>query len=141
MGRKKDMSFVTLSIALIISTVVGAFMGLLLGGFIGEPYIAFIAGLLATVFVGNARNIRTPQLAVIFSAIDISGGISLRAIIGSAVASIVGSVAAVQVARISELTWPVTVGALAGLFAGILMAMFMMYGMTSRPEGQSRPGP
>jgi hypothetical protein len=136
------MTFVNLSIAVILGTVIGAFTGFLLGGFIGEPYLAFIAALLATIFVGNAHNIRTPQLAVIFSAIDVSGGIPLRAIICSAVAALVGSVVAVQVARVSELTWPVMVGALASLFAGILMAMFMIfYDTTSRPTGQSRPNP
>ena len=136
------MSFVNLSIAVILSTVIGAFTGLFLGGFIGEPYLAFIAALLATIFVGNARNIRSPQLTVIFSAIDISSGIPLRAIVYSAVAAVVGSVAAVQVARLSELTWPIMVGALASLFAGILMAIFMIfYDTTSRPTGRSRPNP
>jgi hypothetical protein len=131
------MSFVNLSIAVVLGTVIGAFTGLFLGGFIGELYLAFIAALLATIFVGNARNVRSPQLAVIFSAIDISSGIPLRAIVYSAVAAVVGSVAAVQVARLSELTWPIMVGALASLFAGILMAIFMIfYDTTSRPTGR-----
>ena len=136
------MSFVNLSIAVILGTVIGAFIGLFLGGFIGELYLAFIAAILATVFVGNARNIRSPQLTVIFSAIDVSSGIPLRAIVCSAVAALVGSVAAVQVARLSESTWPIMVGALASLFAGILMAIFMIfYDTSSRPTGRSRPNP
>lgn len=136
------MTVVNLSIALIVSTVLGAFIGLLLGGLIGDLYLAIIAGLLATIVVGNARNIRSPQLAVIFSAVDIGSRVHLRPIICSVLASLAGGAVAIQVARVSELTWPVMVGALAGLFAGILMALFMtLYGTISRPAGRSRPNP
>jgi len=134
------MTVANLSIALILSTVLGAFTGLLLGGVISDPYLAIIAGFLATIVVGNAHNIMSPQLAVIFSAIG--SRVHLRPIICSVLASLAGGAVAIQVARVSELTWPVMVGALAGLFAGILMALFMtLYGTISRPAGRSRPNP
>jgi F0F1-type ATP synthase assembly protein I len=136
------MTFVNLLIALILCTVVGAFTGWMLGGLVGDPYLAIIAGLLATIFVGNAHNLRIPQLAMIFSAVDINHKIPLRAIISSALASLAGSAAAVLLARVGELTSSVMVGALAGLFAGILMAMLMaVYDMNSRPTGRSGPNP
>jgi hypothetical protein len=79
---------------------------------------------------------------MIFSAVDINHKIPLRAIISSALASLAGSAAAVLLARVGELTSSVMVGALAGLFAGILMAMLMVvYDMNSRPTGRSGPNP
>jgi hypothetical protein len=137
------MTAVNLLIALILSTVVGAFTGLLLGGFIVDLYVAIIAAFLATIIVGNVHNLRSPQISVIFSAVQTGSGVSSRAIISCVVATFVGGVVAVQFARLSEFTsWPVAIGALAGLFAGILMAIFMfLYGMGSQPTGQSRPNP
>jgi hypothetical protein len=135
------MTPVNLFIALILSTVVGAFTGLLLGGFIVDLYVAIIAALLATIIVGNVHNLRNPQVSVIFSAVQAGSGVSSRAIVGSVIATLVGGVVAVQLVRLSEFNWPVAVGALSGLFAGILMAIFMvLYGMGSR-TGQSRPNP
>jgi hypothetical protein len=130
-----------LSLALIVSTAVGAFTGLLLGGVFNEVYIAIIAAFLATVIVGNARNFSNLQLAVIFSSVEAGSRVSSRALVGSIVATLVGSVLAVQLARLSEFTWPVAIGALAGLFAGILMTIFYVLYGGSRPTGQSRPHP
>jgi len=55
------------------------------------------------------------------SAVAIDRRIPLRVIIYSAVASLAGSVAAVQIATVGEVTSSVLVGSLAGLFAGTLM--------------------
>ena len=128
-----------LSISLILSTAVGAFTGLLLGGVLNEVYIAIIAAFLATVIVGNAPNYSNLQLSVIFSSVEAGSRASSRAIVGSIVATLVGSVVAVQLARLSEFTWPVAIGALAGLFAGILMTIFLVLYGGSRPTGQSNP--
>ena len=97
-----------------------------------------IAGILATVIAGIVRNtIMTrvgqepylsgiPQLMIIYSAVTVDRRIPTRIIIYSAVASLAGSAAAVQVAEISQLTSSVLIGTLAGLFSGILMAMLMI---------------
>jgi len=130
-----------LLLALILSTAVGAFTGLLLGGVLNEVYIAIIAAFLATVIVGNARNFSNLQLAVVFSSVEAGSRVSSLAIVGSIVATLVGSVLAVQLARLSEFTWPVAIGALAGLFAGILMTIFLVLYGGSRPTDQSRPHP
>jgi hypothetical protein len=122
-------------IALILCSVVGAFTGLLLGGLVGDLYLAMIAGLLATIVAGIVRNIKIPQLMVIYQTLAIEHGIPLRLIIYSAFASLVGSVAAVGFATISDITWAVGIGALAGLFAGILMVMLMMVYTMSQGKG------
>lgn len=129
------MAAVNSLIALIVCSVVGAFTGLVLGGLVGDLYLAMIAGLLATIVAGIVRNIKIPQLMVIYDALAIEQGIPLRLIIYSAIASLVGSVAAVGVATISDLNSSVLLGALSGLFAGILMVMLMMVYTTTQGEG------
>lgn len=131
------MAAVNSLIALIVCTAVGAFTGLVLGGLIGELYLALIAGLLATIVAGVVRNIKIPQLLVIYQTLAIERGIPLRLIIYSAVASVVGSVAALGVASMSGQTTSVAIGALAGLFAGILMVMLMVAYTMSRGEGRA----
>jgi di/tricarboxylate transporter len=74
---------------------------------------------------------------IIYSALTVDRRIPLRVIIYSAVASLAGSIAAVQIADQSELTSSVWVGTLAGLFAGILMAMLMLvYDMNPAPPSE-----
>jgi|SoiMethySBSTD1v2_1073268.scaffolds.fasta_scaffold1783063_1 hypothetical protein len=76
------------------------------------------------------------------SAVAIDRRIPLRVIIYSAVASLAGSVAAVQIATVGEVTSSVLVGSLAGLFAGTLMAMLIMvYDMNPQPSDELPPNP
>jgi hypothetical protein len=137
----KDMTPVNLSIALILSAAVGGFTGLLLGGLFVELYVAIIAAFLGTVIVGNARNFSNLQLAVIFSSVEAGSRVSSRAIIGSVVATLIASVVVVELTRLGEFNWPVAIGALAGLFAGILMTIFLVLYGGSRPTDQSKPHP
>ena len=131
---------VNLLIVLSLCSVVGAFTGLMLGGLVGDLYLAIIAGVLATAVAVAARNIRIPQLVVIYSTLAIERRIPLRVIICSAIASLVGSAAAVQVATMTDFTSSVMIGAFAGLFAGILMMMMVMiYDRTPRPSGRAGP--
>ena len=92
-----------LLIVLILCSVVGAFTGLVLGDVVGDLYLGIIAGLLATVVAAAARNLKIPQLAVIYSALAIEHVISVRVIIYSVVASIIAGAAAVGVASEADL--------------------------------------
>ncbi len=118
------MTSANLLIVLIVGTVVGALVGLGLGGYFGNQlYLAILAGFLGTIIGGFARNFimvrrsggsdeaRTPLLVIVFAAI----------------ASLAGSSAALEVAQQSHLEdSSVWIGTLAGLFSAILMAMLMI---------------
>ena len=118
------MTSANLLIVLIVGTVVGALVGLGLGGYFGNQlYLAILAGFLGTILGGFARNfimargsggsdeLRTPGLVIVYAA----------------VASLAASAAALEIAQQSHLEdSPVWIGTLAGLFAAILMAMLMI---------------
>ena len=117
------MTSASLLIVIIVGTVVGALIGLAIGGGMDPLYLAIVAGFLATIIGAIARNVimvrsgsgpddsRTPMLVVVYSA----------------VASLAGSAAAVEIARRSDLAdTSVWIGTLAGLFSAILLAMLMI---------------
>ena len=118
------MTSANLLIVLLVGTVVGALVGLGLGGlFANQWYLAIVAGFSATIVGGIARDFvvrrggglgpdssRMPALVLIYSA----------------VASHAGSSAAMEVAQQSEVSASVWIGTLAGLFSAILMAMLMI---------------
>lgn len=148
------MASVNLLVVLIVGTAVGALTGLGLDGLVSDFYLAMIAGVLATIVAGIVRNTvmtrigtepdlsTRPLLMMIYSAVAIDRRIPLRVMMYSAVASLAGSVAAVQVATESELTSSVAIGTLAGLFAGILMAiLIIVYDMNPRPPGEIQHNP
>ena len=145
------MTSVNLLIVLVVGLVVGAATGLVLGGLVDNLYLAMIAGILATIIAGIVRNtimtrvgaepelegmpqLGMPQLMIIYSAVAIDRRIPLRVIAYSAIASLAGSISAVQVATQSELNSSVLIGTLAGLFSGILMAMLMLAYDLPRPK-------
>ena len=136
--RGKTGMIANLLIVLIVGSVVGTFTGLLLGGLVGDLYLAIIAGILATFVAGSVRNIRIPQLVTIYFALDTGHGVPWLVIVYSAVASLAGSAAAVQVATVSKFTSSVLIATLAGLFAGILMAiLIIVYHMNQPPAGRA----
>jgi len=148
------MASVNLLVVLIVGTAVGALTGLGLDGLVSDFYLAMIAGVLATIVAGIVRNTvmtrigtepdlsTRPLLMMIYSAVAIDRRIPLRVMMYSAVASLAGSVAAVQVATESELTSSVAIGTLAGLFAGILMAiLIIVYDMNPRPPDEIQHNP
>ncbi|WP_372929867.1 hypothetical protein [Methyloceanibacter sp.] len=130
------MSVKNFLIVLVLCAVVGAFTGLLLGGSVGDLYLGITAGLLATVIASAARNLKIPQLAVIYSALAIEHAIPVRVIIYSVVASIIAGAAAVGVASETDLKSSIIVGSLAGLFAGLLMLMLII--VSEKPNGEER---
>lgn len=118
------MTSASLLILLIVGTIVGALTGLVAGPAPNGLYTAIVSGFLGTILAGIAHNLilvrgagarehapRTPVLVLVYAAI----------------ASLAGSSAAMEVARLSGLaTSSVWIGTLAGLFSGILMAMLMI---------------
>lgn len=117
------MTSASLLIVLFVGTVVGAVTGLIVGGSFGAVYLAILAGFLGAVAGVIIRNLilakgaglgpddsKTPALVAIYAII----------------ASLAGSLAAKEVLDVSELTAPVGVGALAGLFSAILLAMLLI---------------
>jgi tellurite resistance protein TehA-like permease len=119
------MTSANLLIVLIVGTAVGALTGLGLSGYFGNQlYLAILAGFLGTIIGALARNFimarrtgvgpddsRTPLLVIVYAAI----------------ASLVSSAAALEIAQQSHIEdSPVWIGTLAGLFAAILMAMLMI---------------
>jgi hypothetical protein len=117
------MTSASLLIVLVVGTVAGALTGLVLAGVVDGLLLTFIAGLLGTIIAAVARNMimargpgagpddsKTPVLVIVYSAI----------------ASLAGSSAAIEVARLSEVSAPVWLGTLAGLFSTILLAMLMI---------------
>jgi len=117
------MTSASLLIVLFVGTVVGAVTGLVVGGSFGAVYLAVLAGFLGAVAGVIIRNLiiskgagvgpddsKTPGLVAIYAII----------------ASLAGSLAAKEVLDVSELTAPVGVGALAGLFSAVLLSMLMI---------------
>jgi hypothetical protein len=111
------------SIVLTIGLVVGALCGVVLNGVVGDLALAIIAGFIATIIGSIVTNVamvrlggrevsRTPLVATVFAA----------------VASLGGSAVAVEIATHSHhlMSTPVWIGALAGLFSVILMAILMI---------------
>jgi hypothetical protein len=131
------MTVTNLLIVLILCALVGAFTGLVLGDVVGDLYLGIIAGLLATVVAAAARNLKIPQLAVIYSTLAIEHLISVRVIIYSVVASIIAGAAAVGVASEADLKSSIIIGSLGGLFAGLLMTMLIIVSEKRNGEGRA----
>lgn len=112
------MTSAKLLLVLIVGTVVGAITGLVVGGGFNADYLAILAGFLGCLSGVIVRNLiglgpddtKTPWLVAIYAII----------------ASLAGSLAAKEVSDFSEITAPVGIGALAGLFAALLLAMLLI---------------
>jgi len=120
------MGTINFLVVLVLCTILGAFTGLIIGDLVGDLYLAIIAGLLATVVAAAARNVRIPQLVVIYSALAIEQPLPMRVILYSIITSIIGGVAAIGTATVAGWTTSVIIGALGGFFAGLLMLMLVM---------------
>lgn len=128
------MGTVNLLIVLVLCSVVGAFTGLVIGDLVGGLYLAIIAGLLATVIAVAARNIRIPQLVVIYSTLGLEQPLSTGVILYSIITSLIGGAAAIGVATVAGWTTSITIGTLGGFFAGLLMLMLVMAYDLARSE-------
>ena len=118
------MTSANLLIVLLVGTVVGALVGLGVGGlFANQWYLAIVAGFIATIVGGIARDFVVRRGGGLGPD---SSRIPARVLMYSAVASLAGSSAAMEVAQQSEVSASVWIGTLAGLFSAILMAMLMV---------------
>jgi hypothetical protein len=106
----------------LVGTVVGALVGLALGGTLTGFYLAVVAGFLATVIAGVARN----EIMKRSGTGPDDSKIPNVVLVYSAVASLGGSSLADELVRISGLDSAVWLGTLAGLFSCILLAMLMI---------------
>lgn len=118
------MTSASLLVVIIVGTTVGALTGLASGGSVGGLWLAIISGFFATIISAIARNIiiargagaghdtsRTPVLVIVYAV----------------VASLAGSALGIQIAAMSGLAnTPTFIGALAGLFSVILMALLLI---------------
>jgi hypothetical protein len=131
--REGDVTSANLIVVLLVGAVVGALVGLGLGGVIHNPlYLGITAGFLATIAAGLVRNFLVSKGALGPGNSALPGMVILYAVI----ASIAGSAGAVEIDQAAGLASPVWIGTLAGLFSGILMALLMItYHMQ---PGQSR---
>jgi hypothetical protein len=120
------MNFVNMLVVLILCSVVGAFTGLVLGDIISQLYLGILAALLATLIAIIARNVRLPQLVIVYSALAIERPIPISVVIYSLVAAIIAGAAAVGIATEFQVRSPIVIGALGGLFAGFLTAMLVL---------------
>jgi hypothetical protein len=123
------MTSANLLVVILVGTAVGALTGWTLGSvFPHSLYLGIVAGFLATIISGLVRNaLMTRVTRVGPDASNIPGVVILY----SAIASLAGSAAAVEVAHASHYDSPVWIGTLAGLFSSILTALLMIaYFMT-----------
>ncbi len=117
------MTSASLLIVLFVGTVVGAVVGMIVGLGYGEIALAIVAGFLGSIAAVMIRNLiinkgvgvgaddaKTPVLMAIYAV----------------VASLAGSLAAKEVADFAEIDAPGGIGALAGLFSALLLAMLLI---------------
>jgi hypothetical protein len=112
-----------LLLVILIGTVVGAVVGLGLGGIISNPlWLGIVSGFLATITAAVVRDLLVRRGLLGPKGATLPGMIILYA----AIASIAGSAGAVEIDQASGFSSPAWIGALAGLFSAILMALLMI---------------
>ena len=117
------MTSANLLVVILVGTVVGALVGLALGGVIAHPlWLGIISGFLATIVADLARNLLVSQGALGPKMTTLPSVVILYTII----ASFAGSAGAVEVVQAKGSTSPALIGALAGLFSAILTALLMI---------------
>ena len=116
------MTSANLLIVILVGAVVGALVGLALSGTLTGFYLAVVAGFLATMIAGVARN----EIMKRAGAGPDDSKIPNLVLVYSAVASLGGSSLADEIARISGIASGIWLGLLAGLFSCILLAMLMI---------------
>jgi len=111
-----------LLLVILIGTVVGAVVGLGLGGIPNRLWLGIVSGFLATITAAGVREFLIRRGLLGPKGATLPGMVILYA----AIASIAGSAGAVEIDQASGFSSPVWIGALAGLFSTILMALLMI---------------
>jgi hypothetical protein len=118
------MTSASVLIVVLVGTVVGALVGLLIGGSIDTWYLALLAGFLGSTIAAVARSAILARGAGIGPDDTSIPGL---VIVYAAIASLGAGALALDIAQRSDLPdTPVWIGTLAGLFAGILLAILMV---------------
>jgi tellurite resistance protein TehA-like permease len=118
------MTSASVLIVLVVGTVVGALIGLLIGGSIDAWYLALLAGFLASILAAIVRSLILARGAGIGPD---DRHLPVLVTVYAAVASLGAGSLALEIAERSGLaTTPVWIGALAGLFASVLLAILMV---------------
>ena len=117
------MTSASLLIALFVGTVVGALTGVVIGTSIGSVFLAILAGFLGCI---SAVFMRTAILARGVGVGADDSKTPVLVIVYAVVASLAGSLAAKEFTDFSEISAPAGIGALAGLFAAVLLSLLMI---------------
>jgi Na+/citrate or Na+/malate symporter len=122
--RTGGVTTISMLVVLIVGTVIGAFVGLVLGGTISHrAVLALVAGLAGTIGAAIVRN------ALVYRQIGVGPNdeaIPAVVVIYAAIAAIAGSLGGLELARLLHEPSPVWIGTLSGLLSSILMALLMI---------------
>ena len=113
----------SLIILILVAAVVGAVVALVLNEMVGPRLLAIVSGLVAAIVASIARYRLVFRSAGAGHDESRIPGVLL---VNVAIASVAGSLAAHDVATYADVLEPVVMGALAGLFSAILMALLMI---------------
>lgn len=117
------MTSASLLIVLFVGTVIGALTGMVVGAGYGAVWLAILAGFLGCIAAVIVRHLIMNKGAGIGrDDTKIPGLVVLYAII----ASLAGSLAAKEISDLAEIGAGVGLGALAGLFSAMLLAMLLI---------------
>lgn len=114
----------SLLVVFLVSTGVGAFVGVALGDVVGAVPLAIIAGFTGTIVAGLTRNTLLVRAWGVAGIRDV--GTPVVVIVYATVASLAGSLSAYQLAAYAEVISPVFVGALAGVLASALFGLLIV---------------
>ena len=115
---------VSLLVVLIVGTIIGALVGMLLGNSIPpDALLAILAGLAGTVAGAVARNALVDQGIAVG---EYEAALPTPILMFAGVASVVGSLAGLQLALMLGEALPIWIGALAGLLLLILTGLLVI---------------
>lgn len=114
----------SLLVVTVVSTTIGALVGLSLGGWLEPALLAVTAGFLGTVAAGILRN---TFLVAAWGAAGVEDtGTPIVVVTYAAVASLAGSLAADRIALLIGAMPAVVVGGFAGLLSAVLLGLLMV---------------
>ena len=114
----------SLLVVLVVSTTIGALVGLVLSESIAPGLLALCAGALGAIAAGIVRN---TLLVKAWGAVGVADeGTPVALVVNAAFASFAGSLAADRIAIFLGTLPGVVLGALAGLFSALLLGLLMV---------------
>jgi hypothetical protein len=114
----------SLLVVLIVGTIIGALVGMVLGNSMPpDALLAILAGLAGTVAGAVARNALVDQGIAVG---EYEAALPTPILVFAVIASLVGSLAGLEVALLLHEPFPVWIGALAGLLSSILTGLLVI---------------